>query len=91
MGYGVAGVRAPSVQQRRILRLIIQSSSGEVHGYQLMKLSGIPSGSLYPHLRILAERGYVSAELSESTCGRPRKVYQVTALGLRWAWEHEVV
>lgn len=83
--------RAPSVQQRRILRLIIQSQSGSAHGYRLMEQTGIPSGSLYPHLRTLAQRGYVTSEVMESACGRPRRVYRITRLGLRLAQHYDVI
>lgn len=54
------------------------------HGYELAKETGLRSGTLYPVLIRLAERGLVeSCWESEQPAGRPRRhLYRLTADGL---------
>ena len=64
------------------------------HGYDLMKDTGLPSGTLYPLLMRMTDRGLVSAEWREpAKHGRPsRHVYRLTAAGqalAREAHRHE--
>ena len=60
---------------------------GWQHGYELMKETGLSSGTLYPLLMRMAERGLVSAEWREpARPGRPaRHAYRLTAAGLALA------
>ncbi len=57
------------------------------HGYDLMKETGILSGTLYPLLMRMTEQGLVEAEWRESVqSGRPaRHAYRLTAEGVALA------
>jgi PadR family transcriptional regulator, regulatory protein PadR len=59
------------------------------HGYELAKQTGLKSGTLYPILIRLAERGLVEARWEEEQpAGRPRRhLYRLTADGAREARE----
>jgi len=53
------------------------------HGYDLAKATGLKSGTLYPILIRLAERGFVEARWeAEQPVGRPRRhLYRLSAEG----------
>jgi DNA-binding PadR family transcriptional regulator len=53
------------------------------HGYELMKATGLHSGTLYPLLMRMTDQGLVEAEWREpSQPGRPaRHAYRLTAEG----------
>ena len=53
------------------------------HGYELMKETGLSSGTLYPLLMRMTDQGLVEAEWREpEQPGRPaRHVYRLTAAG----------
>jgi PadR family transcriptional regulator PadR len=55
------------------------------HGYELAKETGLKSGTLYPILIRLADRGLVEATWEqEQPAGRPRRhLYRLTADGAR--------
>ena len=57
--------------------------SGELHGYDLSRETRLKSGTLYPQLMRLAERGWVEARWAEpAQPGRPaRHMYRLTAEG----------
>ncbi|MGR6329998.1 PadR family transcriptional regulator [Sphingomonas sp. XXL09] len=57
------------------------------HGYELMKETGLMSGTLYPLLMRMTDQGLVEAEWREpEQPGRPpRHVYRLTASGLALA------
>jgi len=59
------------------------------HGYELAKETGLKSGTLYPILIRLAERGLVEARWEEEQpAGRPRRhLYRLTADGAQVARE----
>lgn len=59
------------------------------HGYDLMKDTGLFSGTLYPLLMRMTDQGLVEAEWREPTQpGRPaRHAYRLTAKGLALAQE----
>lgn len=61
------------------------SSSGPQwrHGYDLMKATGLLSGTLYPLLMRMTDQGLVEAEWREAAqLGRPpRHAYRLTAKG----------
>jgi PadR family transcriptional regulator, regulatory protein PadR len=54
------------------------------HGYELAKETGLQSGTLYPILVRLADRGLLEASWEvEQPAGRPRRhLYRLTAEGL---------
>ena len=73
--------RAPSRQTRAVLSELLSDPGAGRYGYELAKATGLASGTLYPILMRLEQRGRLEAhwEFSES---RPRHVYRLTAEGL---------
>ncbi len=61
------------------------------HGYDLMKETGLSSGTLYPLLMRMADKGLIEAEWCEpARPGRPaRHAYRLTAAGVALASEAE--
>lgn len=57
------------------------------HGYDLMKVTGLRSGTLYPLLMRMSDQGLVEAEWRASAQpGRPaRHAYRLTAAGVAFA------
>jgi DNA-binding PadR family transcriptional regulator len=57
------------------------------HGYDLMKETGLSSGTLYPLLMRMADKGLIEAEWREpAQRGRPaRHAYRLTASGIALA------
>ncbi|HEX8533602.1 MAG TPA: helix-turn-helix transcriptional regulator [Allosphingosinicella sp.] len=67
-----------------LLRALAERPLEWRHGYDLMKETGLLSGTLYPLLMRMAEQGLVEAEWREpAQTGRPaRHAYRLTAAGL---------
>ena len=63
--------------------LVALTEDGWHHGYDLAKQTGLKSGTLYPILVRLADRGLVEARWEEEQpAGRPRRhLYRLTAQG----------
>jgi PadR family transcriptional regulator PadR len=66
-----------------ILRAIV---AGYAYGFDIMDVTGLPSGTIYPALRRLEKAGYLRARWEKPTVaveeGRPkRKFYELTGLG----------
>jgi DNA-binding PadR family transcriptional regulator len=68
----------------RVLRAFLADPAKPRYGYDLMKASGLPSGTLYPMLGRLEEQGLVSSAWEPTGAdGRPpRRYYQLTDEGL---------
>ena len=63
-----------SAQTLSVLAALCQEPSQWQHGYALAKQTGLKSGTLYPILIRLADRGLVEARWQdEPTPGRPRR------------------
>ncbi|MDQ1228806.1 PadR family transcriptional regulator [Sphingomonas sp. SORGH_AS_0879] len=62
------------------------------HGYDLMKDTGLQSGTLYPLLIRMTEQGLVEAEWREpDQPGRPaRHAYRLTAQGVAFMRAHAI-
>lgn len=58
------------------MRILIELSKGELHGYELARKIGIPVTGIYYHLKELADESLIVSE----TSGR-RKVYSLTVKG----------
>ncbi|MGO9961698.1 MAG: PadR family transcriptional regulator [Solirubrobacteraceae bacterium] len=73
-----------SVQTLSLLSALEQDPSAWRHGYELAKETGLRSGTLYPVLIRLADRGLVEACWEqEQPAGRPRRhLYRLTPDGL---------
>jgi len=74
--------RKPSSSTLKILNCL-SGSPGGLHGYALMKASGLASGTLYPILGRLSDRGWLEKawETGEDISGRPRRIYTLTQVG----------
>lgn len=81
--------RQPSKQMRILLDALSVRRQEWRHGYDLMKETGLSSGTLYPLLMRMTEKGLVKAEWHErATPGRPaRHAYRLTAAGFALAAE----
>jgi DNA-binding PadR family transcriptional regulator len=79
--------RRPSKQMLALLEALSAQPRQWRHGYDLMKETGLLSGTLYPLLMRMTDQGLVEAEWREPTQpGRPpRHVYRLTAAGLAFA------
>jgi DNA-binding PadR family transcriptional regulator len=79
--------RAPSPQTRAILDALLAQPLEWRHGYDLAKLVGLGSGTLYPILIRLHGRGLLDAKWIEpDKPGRPaRHAYRLSAAGLAHA------
>ncbi len=62
------------------------------HGYELLKITGLKSGTLYPALLRLCDQGLLEAKWREADeAGKPpRHVYRLTHAGLALAREQTV-
>lgn len=76
-----------STRPMRALLAAFVDGAGWRHGYDLSKLTGLKSGTLYPLLMRFSERGWVEARWAEAEApGRPpRHLYRLTAEGQRVA------
>jgi PadR family transcriptional regulator, regulatory protein PadR len=81
--------RRPSKQMLRLLNAMATRTQQWQHGYDLMKETGLQSGTLYPLLMRMADQGLVEAEWCEpARPGRPaRHAYRLTANGIALAAE----
>ncbi|MDG2535133.1 PadR family transcriptional regulator [Sphingomonas sp. HITSZ_GF] len=81
--------RNPSRQMRALLEVLSAERQQWRHGYDLMKETGLASGTLYPLLMRMTEQGLVEAEWREpAQPGRPaRHAYRLTAAGFALALE----
>jgi PadR family transcriptional regulator PadR len=67
--------------------LILQAiASGKRHGFQIMEVTGLPSGTVYPVLRRLEREGAVGSEWEDAEAARDagrrqRRVYRLTGSG----------
>jgi PadR family transcriptional regulator, regulatory protein PadR len=79
--------RRPSAQTAAILRALAADPSRWRYGYELGLEVGLQTGSLYPILMRLSDRGLLeSAWESEPPPGRPpRHLYRLTGEGVRLA------
>lgn len=72
-----------SRQTDALLAVLLESSGGWRHGYDLSKETGLKSGTLYPILMRLSAQGWLETRWEDSeTPGRPRRhLYRLTTLG----------
>ncbi|MCI4061946.1 PadR family transcriptional regulator [Micromonospora sp. R77] len=76
-----------TVPVAKVLSALLAEPDSEQYGLDLMRLTGLPSGTLYPVLHRLREAGWLTADWEEvepSAAGRPaRRYYRLTAEGAR--------
>jgi DNA-binding PadR family transcriptional regulator len=78
-----------SPQTRAVLAALAADPANWRHGYELARETGLKSGTLYPILVRLADRGYLETQWEEEQPqGRPRRhLYRLTASGVARAAE----
>jgi PadR family transcriptional regulator PadR len=74
--------RRSSPQTRRLLEALLAEPAGWRHGYDLARETGLASGTLYPILARLEQRGLLEARWEER-----RHVYRLTGDGVHAARE----
>jgi PadR family transcriptional regulator, regulatory protein PadR len=86
----VSSSRRPSSQTVRVLGALATDPAVWRYGYELGAEVGLRSGSLYPILVRLADRGLLEATWeTEPRSGRPpRHLYRLTSEGLKYAAAH---
>lgn len=79
--------RAASAQTLRLLRALLDDPAGWHYGYDLGRRTGLASGTLYPILIRLADRGLLESRWEPAARpGRPpRHAYRLAPDGLRAA------
>lgn len=72
-----------SPQTRLVLSTLTEQPQAWRHGYDLCKVTGLKSGTLYPLLMRLSDQGMLESEWRQSLePGRPpRHAYRLTAAG----------
>lgn len=79
-----------SPQTTLVFSTLLGASQGWSYGYDVSRNTGLKSGTLYPILMRLAERGLLETtwETVTGASGRPpRHLYRLTQVGLRYAQE----
>src|ERR1700744_4642932 len=81
--------RKPSDQTLALINVLLEQPRKWRHGYDLSRDTGLKSGTLYPILMRLCERGLLESKWEESTePGRPpRHMYKLTTAGCALAKE----
>lgn len=82
------GVRV-TIAVAKVLRVFLDDIAQPRHGYELMQLTGFPSGKLYPILARLHSAGWLIREAEDidpAAAGRPaRRLYRLSPQGIRAA------
>jgi PadR family transcriptional regulator, regulatory protein PadR len=80
----MGGLRV-TVAVAAVLRIFLDDTARPRYGYELMQLTGFPSGKLYPVLARLEGAGWLMKErepVDPSVAGRPvRRIYRLTRDG----------
>ena len=76
---------APSLSQAATA--VLQAvARGHQHGFEIIAVTGLPSGTVYPALRRLEENGWLGSRWEEHRVAQrelrpPRKYYEITKAG----------
>jgi PadR family transcriptional regulator PadR len=80
-----------TLSMARVLAALLSEPDTDQYGLELMRQTGLASGTLYPILARLQQAGWVEAkweEIDPVEAGRPaRRYYRLTALGATTAQE----
>jgi PadR family transcriptional regulator, regulatory protein PadR len=77
-----------SPQTLKVLEVFLAEPREWQYGYDISRVTGLKSGSLYPILMRLAERSLLETEWETNEAGKPpRHLYRLTANGLQLARE----
>ena len=74
-----------SRQTLTLLAALLEAPLDWQYGYDLSRRTELKSGTLYPILMRLAERGWLETKWEIEESGRPRHMYRLTADGRRRA------
>jgi PadR family transcriptional regulator len=79
--------RKPSAHTTRVLDALCKRPRDWHYGYELSQITGLRSGTLYPILMRLCDRGLLHSDWQPATlAGRPpRHVYRLTTAGAVFA------
>ena len=78
-----------SPQTLSVLEVFLEEPREWQYGYDISRITGLKSGSLYPILMRLAERGLLETEWETNEAGKPpRHLYRLTPNGLQLARQH---
>lgn len=78
-----------SSQTLKVLDAFLEAPKEWRYGYDISRDTGLKSGTLYPILMRLAERGLLDTSWETVEAGKPpRHLYQLTPDGLQFAREH---
>lgn len=78
-----------SPQTALVLAELLRAPCDWSYGYDLSRSTGLKSGTLYPILMRLADRGLLETSWETVEAGRPpRHLYKLTDDGLHYAREH---
>lgn len=82
-------IRRCSDQTLAVLAALTEQSRNWRHGYDLSSETGLKSGTLYPILMRLSDRGLLDSKWAphERTGRPPRHMYRLTAQGIAFARE----
>jgi PadR family transcriptional regulator PadR len=73
----------------KVLRALLEDTSRDVYGLELVRATGVKSGTLYPLLDRLETDGLVTSRWEDADpheVGRPRRrLYRLTGLGVHEA------
>jgi PadR family transcriptional regulator, regulatory protein PadR len=85
----MARTRTSSPQTLNLLSALADEPAAWHHGYELTRLVGLQSGTLYPILMRLEAHGYLQAQWQHTgVAGRPlRHAYRLTASGRKFVAE----
>src|SRR3982751_4854040 len=81
--------RKPSGQALAVLAALVERPRGWHHGYDLSNKTNLKSGTLYPILMRLSDRGLLESkwETDVQESRPPRHMYKMNAQGLAYARE----
>ena len=70
------------------LRVLHAAASGSAHGFDIIDVTGLPGGTVYPALTRLERDGLLTSDWEDVRVARadkrpPRRYYHVTASGVR--------
>jgi DNA-binding PadR family transcriptional regulator len=85
--------RPLSPHARSVLQALLEAGPDWRHGYDLVRTTGVKSGTLYPLLIRLEAQGYLEAEWQPAAAtGRPpRHAYRLSATGIALARQSSAV
>ena len=80
-------IRKPSAHTLLLLEALGKRPRAWQYGYELSQITGLKSGTLYPILMRLSDRGLLESEWrAAAQTGRPpRHIYRLTAAGAAFA------